>query len=592
MPSGEISDAALPSEGAATPRNDEIAAELERLLADSSFRASVRRRNFLRYLVEQTLCGQAAEIKAYTIATTVFGRGRDFDPQIDPIVRIEAMRLRRDIEHYYLTAGDRARLTIGIPKGSYVPTFAWRAAERADPRAASAESGSRAIAWPRRASAAWAARPQFGLRAAAAITLLVILAYHAGALWPTRIDLASDRTPASAPARPRIVVTPFASPNTASDRAFLAIGITEDIVGNLSRFLGLRVVWTAGHGRVPDDPTAVGDYELHGSIRQGGDRIKISVQLLDRQTATVAWADQFDHALDPTDIYSFTDIVARRVAATIGSQHGIIAQLGVAAAQRKAPDKLSSYECVLRAHELQRTLSVEGHAAVRSCLEKAVAVDPLYGDAWASLSWAYGQENRFKINTRPHLYDAQAKTMEAARRAVEVASDSPIAHLALALAHFDIHDLEAFRMHAQKALRLNPNNPTVLSHVGLRTALSGDWDRGLPMLEEALTLNANHPTYAYLAFSLYHYGRGEYEIAAREVAKASVPGNFWPPAISAMCLAMQGRDAEARNAVAQLLALKPGFADQFRELVGYWNLPGPLVQSMAEGLRRAGVEVR
>ena len=96
---------------------------LQRVLASPDFDATERIRRFLTYVVEETLNGRPERIKAYSIATSVFGRDENFDPQIDSIVRIVAGRMRRSLEHYYLTSGRNDPLHIRIPKGSYVPVF-------------------------------------------------------------------------------------------------------------------------------------------------------------------------------------------------------------------------------------------------------------------------------------------------------------------------------------------------------------------------------------------------------------------------------------------------------------------------------------
>ena len=102
---------------------DHIRAQLGHILASRAFDASRRNRAFLRFVVEESLAGRAGRIKAYTIATSVLGRDEAFDPQSDPIVRIEASRLRRSLERYYLIAGQDDPIRIDIPKGSYVPSF-------------------------------------------------------------------------------------------------------------------------------------------------------------------------------------------------------------------------------------------------------------------------------------------------------------------------------------------------------------------------------------------------------------------------------------------------------------------------------------
>ena len=101
-------------------------AQLDRILNSSDFEATARERRFLGYVVEEALSGRGSRIKAYSIAVEVFGRDASFDPQTDPIVRIEAGHLRRSLERYYLTAGQADPILITIPKGGYVPTFSLR----------------------------------------------------------------------------------------------------------------------------------------------------------------------------------------------------------------------------------------------------------------------------------------------------------------------------------------------------------------------------------------------------------------------------------------------------------------------------------
>ena len=103
--------------------SSEIQAQLERILASPDFDVPERARTFLNYVVTESLSGRADRIKAYTIAVEVFGRGATFDPQSDPVVRIEAGRVRRGLERYYLTAGSSDPIVITIPKGSYAPAF-------------------------------------------------------------------------------------------------------------------------------------------------------------------------------------------------------------------------------------------------------------------------------------------------------------------------------------------------------------------------------------------------------------------------------------------------------------------------------------
>ncbi len=110
----------------------DIRAQLERTLGSPDFRVPDRDRTFLRYVVEEALAGRGDRIKAYSIAIEAFGRDASFDPQSDPVVRIEAGHVRRALERYYLTAGASDPVLITIPIGTYVPLFAKRDQGRAD----------------------------------------------------------------------------------------------------------------------------------------------------------------------------------------------------------------------------------------------------------------------------------------------------------------------------------------------------------------------------------------------------------------------------------------------------------------------------
>jgi len=102
---------------------DEVRGALRRLVASADFPASARNRRVLAYITEKALQGRAAEITAYAVATEVFGRPAIFNPTTDPIVRIEAGKLRRDLEVYYLKSGAAEEIGIALPRGGYIPSF-------------------------------------------------------------------------------------------------------------------------------------------------------------------------------------------------------------------------------------------------------------------------------------------------------------------------------------------------------------------------------------------------------------------------------------------------------------------------------------
>ena len=207
------------------PAPDECRAQLERILTSPDFDTTDRDRRFLAYIVEESLAGRADRIKAYSVALEVFGRDASFDPQSDPIVRVEAGHLRRALERYYLAAGTGDPVEITVPKGGYVPSFAWRTT------AAPAEEAPATIAAPpvpRRRLPDW----RWG--AALAILLLAVGAGAVATRW-------NGRSPAQ-PDVPRLLVRPFEDLSRTEASSAIAQGLTQEVVGQITKFKDIVVI--------------------------------------------------------------------------------------------------------------------------------------------------------------------------------------------------------------------------------------------------------------------------------------------------------------------------------------------------------------
>ena len=125
------------------PEAEDVVEQLDRILASGDFDASPRSRAFIRFIVEETLAGRQEALTQAAIATRVFARREDFDPTVDPIVRIQAGRLRRSLERYYLLSGAGDPVRIELPRGSYVPVARWGARARSVPARRARRAGPR-----------------------------------------------------------------------------------------------------------------------------------------------------------------------------------------------------------------------------------------------------------------------------------------------------------------------------------------------------------------------------------------------------------------------------------------------------------------
>lgn len=373
------------------PSAEEIRAELDRILSGREFPGTGRAAAFLRYVVEETLAGRANRIKGYSIAIEVFGRDETFT-QDDPVVRIEAGRLRRSLERYYLLEGDKDPVRIDIPKGGYAPAFSWNtaaAAMRMDPSSVP----------PRQKLTAG---PGWRARGAAFAGIIAILA--ASAYWIAVGHVSGPENVLDEAVRdmPTLVVAPFANLDGGPDTQLYSVGLTEELLTALPRFKEIKVFGRETSKSLSSDVDAskVGEalgarYLLAGGVRTSPGRLRVTARLLDTAQGEILWSRDYDKDLASGDLFAIQTDVARRVATAIAQPYGVMAQ---ADAANPPPDDLGAYECTLRFYAYRAELSADAHAGARTCLETTVERYPTYSTAWAMLSITYLDEDRFNFN--------------------------------------------------------------------------------------------------------------------------------------------------------------------------------------------------
>jgi tetratricopeptide (TPR) repeat protein len=269
----------------------------------------------------------------------------------------------------------------------------------------------------------------------------------------------------------------------------------------------------------------------------------------------------------------------------------VIAQTGQTEAQHQPPTSLAAYDCVLRYYHYQILFDRQEHAKVRACLERAVELDPGYAEAWAVLANIYAQERRFGFNPRPELYDPYERSLSAAYRAVEIEPRNPTAHLMLANALFDRDDLAGFKAAGERAITLNPNDPDLLAHYGLRLTLMGEWERGVALVTKAIALNPEHPQWYLDPIIYYHYQTGDYERALSESQTQEFSDDIWVLLFRVMILGQLGRSEEAKPLIETALQLKPDVRERLFDMARIWNFPDPHIERMADGMRKAGLAI-
>ena len=382
-------------------------------------------------------------------------------------------------------------------------------------------------------------------------------------------------------------VMPFTYGGADASLAALAEGLTEELVTGLSRFSYLRVIArnAAVAGRSRGELGA--RYVLEGSLRQAGARLRVAVQLVDTASGAHLWAETYDRAFVPDEIFSLQDELVPRIVSTVADMHGVLPRSMSEVVRLKAADRMSPYEALLRSFGYNERFTPEDLAEVRACLERAVQQAPGNAECWAMLSVMYANEYGHWDNAAPDSLD---RSLRAARTAVEAAPLHSLPYYALAQALFFKREIPAFRVAAERAVSLNPMDGATAAFMGLLIAYAGDWERGCALSEKGSQLNPNHP--GWYRYTDWHdaYRKKDYRKALDVALHLNAPQNYYTHAVLAMCYAQLGRIEEAGKALADMLALKPNYAEVARELHGRWIDPD-LVEQLMDGLRKAGLEV-
>jgi len=560
-----------------SPSADEVRAELERIVTSEPFRPSAQLQAFLRFVVEATLKGEAERIRAFTIAVEAFGRDKDFDPQSDPIVRVEAARLRRVIEFYYNGPGADDPVEIVVPRGGYVPRFRYRGREP-EIRAATPPPA------PHRRN----------LRYAVAAALLVLVAGALGAallrLAPTGKVAALTAPGTSEPARPHspfpvLLVDPIAPELAAVAPALPAI--RARLADALARFDDVEVVVDPAAAVLPArEPGARNVYRLAlGGERAADGSPSIALQLTD-QDGGVVWSRSFEPRGAVQDLTVAAERVARVAAPALAQPYGVIYARERLALARPGVDW--RYRCLLDGIEYRRTLDTAKsgqHAEIRGCLERTVASDPAFPSAQAALAFVLMREFYAGESRDPKGLD---DALRLALRGVELKPGSARARHVLMNILFARGSIAQALREGEQAMALNPYDMTVLTGYGLRLAFAGRADEGLALLDRAEQLSPVRPPMLEFAQFLVSYVRGDDARAAHHAGMLTDDIHPFVLVARALVAMRAGDRPRAQASIDRLFSLYPHWRIGPRAEIERYVSAGEIVDRMIRDLSPVG----
>ena len=375
--------------------------QLERILASATFQQVGRLKRFLDFIVRESIEGRGDELKEYVVGVQVFGKEPSFDPRTDPIVRVQARRLRARLDRYYRDEGQQDDLVIDLPKGGYAP-FARRREERSSSK------------------------------------------QSLGAAFATRNTIA---------------VLPFSDHRPAEDLGYFCHGVTQEVIHALARFRGLRVLASdPAHWNQRADVREVANrldaaMIVTGSVRRSGEQLRITVQLIDAASGSYLWSEAVDASI--SDAFTAQDQVARVLVKRLQPE---LFEQPESRARRQPAANLAAHNLYLqgRYHLNQRT--EEGLQKAVDFFEKAIIEDAHYALAHSGLSDAYALLAHYGV-----LQPTEVWTKAASSAASAVMLDGNAAEAHTSLAHMKATqdwDWPGSEREFQRAIALNSRYPT------------------------------------------------------------------------------------------------------------------------------------
>jgi TolB-like protein len=392
--------------------------------------------------------------------------------------------------------------------------------------------------------------------------------------------------------RPAIAVLPFTNMSGDSEQEYFSDGISEDIITALSKLRWFFVIarnssftykGKSVHMKQVGTELGVG-YVLEGSVRRGGDRVRITAQLNDVATGSHLWAEKYDRKL--ADVFAVQDEITEAIVAAIEPQLYAAENFR---AQRKPPDSLDAWDLVMRALSHYWRVTRQDNVVAQALLEKAIAIDPGYGQALGVLATSY----TFSAHMGWADMTGMAQIAEcAALAAIQADSEDPWAHLALGSVFLFRRRFEDSLAEFESALDLNPNFSLAQGYYGLTLSYCGRWQEGCVAAQRALRLSPRDPFSAvFCGISAYsHFVGRKYDEATR-LAREGIRqrGDFVGcHRVLTAAAGMAGQDDVAKAALQELKRAQPNISLSW--IAAHMPIRDqPEREHYLEGFRRAGL---
>ncbi|MEE8481074.1 MAG: adenylate/guanylate cyclase domain-containing protein [Desulfobacterales bacterium] len=438
--------------------------------------------------------------------------------------------------------------------------------------------------------------PKRGQKAALAVAVAVLLVIGGLLIWRAAsppIEVASvEKMAFPLPDKPSIAVLPFDNLSEDPKQEYFSDGLTEEIISALSSVPKLFVIARNSTFTYKGKPVKVQQvseelgvrYVLEGSVRKGGDKIRITAQLIDALTGNHLWAERYDRNID--DIFAVQDEITKKI---ITAMQVKLTEGEEVRSAAKGTNNLKAYLKCLQANEYFNRLNIESNALAKQLIEETIALDPEY--AWAYYNLARTRTVDVWLGTSKSPKQSITKAMELLQKAIVLDGTFAEPHAQLGWLYSMIRQHDKAVAEGERAVALNPNSAVSHMRYGKILTFAGRYEESIPELKKAIRLNPIPPNMYLFSLGISYCWTGQYEEAITWCEKAvrREPNSMFARLFMAMAYSFSGRDEEARVEAAEVIRINPKFSlAKFAKRVTYKNQEDK--DRVIEALQKAGLK--
>jgi len=416
---------------------------------------------------------------------------------------------------------------------------------------------------------------------------------------PAAQDVADTAPPLALPDKPSIAVLPFTNLGGDPQQEYFADGIAEDLITALScirwLFVTARNSTFAYKGQSPDVRRVGKDLGVHyvveGSVRKGGERVRITAQLVDAATGNHIWAEHYDRNL--SDIFALQDEISETMVAAL---QGEVGEFERERAHRKPPESLDAWESYQRGMWHLWRYNAKDMAEARRLFQRAADLDPHFAQAVAALGFTLFVDVILAFTNTP--LETLEQALRFANQAVALDDKEAMAHHTFGRVQTLRGEYDAAIAELRTAIDLNPSSAMAHNGLGMAFWLTGQLDEAISEYDTAIRLSPRDPG-AWGFYNLRAQARffmGDYEAAVEDARSAIMrpSAKFHPHPVLASALALLDRREEAKIALDKLLEIKPDFSpNDIFSAFSPLNPEAlrPRFKTWIDGLRKAGLDI-